>query len=230
MQITNNRRLLVVDDEDDLCEILQFNLSNEGYTVDTASSAEEALEMIPQNEYSLILLDVMMEGISGFKMAEKLKIQMKLNIPIIFLTARDTENDMLTGFSLGGDDFISKPFSIKEVIARIKAVLRRTEAATKNQQKLITIEGLVINISDKTVAIEGEQLPLTRKEFDILTLLTSSPNRTFSRDEILSKVWGTEVGVLERTIDVHITRLRKKIGVYGARIINRSNYGYSFNL
>ena len=230
MQITNNRRLLVVDDEDDLCEILQFNLTNEGYIVDTAYSAEEALKMIPKNEYSLILLDVMMEGISGFKMAEKLKLQMKLNIPIIFLTARDTENDMLTGFSLGGDDFIAKPFSVKEVIARVKAVLRRVESTTTSQQKIIKIEGLVINISDKTVAIDGELLQLTRKEFDILTLLANSPNRTFSRDEILAKVWGMEVDVLERTIDVHITRLRKKIGIYGTNIANRSNYGYSFNI
>lgn len=230
MLTTKSKRLLVVDDESDLCEILQFNLSNEGYIVDIAYSAEEALSMIPKGDYSLILLDVMMEGISGFKMAEKLKNQLKLSVPIIFLTARDTENDMLTGFSLGADDFISKPFSVKEVIARIRAVLRRVESTTVQQQKLIKIEGLIINISDKIVALDGEQLQLTRKEFDILALLASVPNRTFTRGEILDKVWGIEVDVLERTIDVHITRLRKKIGVHGTRIINRSNYGYSFNL
>lgn len=231
MKRMNNEKLLVVDDEEDICEILQFNLKSEGYVVDTAYSAEEALEMIGECEYSLILLDVMMEGMSGFKMAEKVKTQMKLNIPIIFLTAKDTENDMLTGFSIGGDDYISKPFSVKEVIARVKAVLRRVGATsnTSSNSDLIEIEDFIINIPDKTVSIAGENIQLTKKEFDILSLLVTTPNRTFSREEILAKVWSDDTLVLDRTIDVHIARLRKKIDKHGDRITNRSNYGYSFS-
>lgn len=231
MSTINNIRLLVVDDEEDLCEILQFNLKNEGYEVDVAFSAEEALEMTPQGEYSLILLDIMMDGMSGFKMAEKLKNQLKLDIPIIFLTAKDTENDMLTGFSLGCDDYISKPFSVKEVIARVKAVLRRIESK-KSPLKLTSIEvgDLVINIQDKIVTIKSENIQLTKKEFEILSLLTSVPNRTFSREEILSKIWAEDTYVLDRTVDVHIARLRKKLNEHGTRVVNRSNYGYSFNL
>ena len=231
IQKIENRRLLVVDDEEDLCEILQFNLINEGYDVDVALSAEEALEMIPEREYSLILLDVMMDGISGFKMAEKLNNQLKLNIPIIFLTAKDTENDMLTGFSLGGDDYISKPFSVKEVIARVKAVLRRVESKKiEPKLSLIEIDDLIIDITNRVVTIKAANIPLTRKEFEILSLLVSIPNRTFAREEILAKVWIEDTYVLDRTVDVHIARLRKKLNEYGARVVNRSNYGYSFNL
>lgn len=227
----SNNRLLIVDDEEDICEILQFNLRSEGYDVDVAGSAEEALEMILRYEYSLILLDVMMEGMSGFKMAEKLRNQLKLSIPIIFLTAKDTENDMLTGFSLGGDDYMSKPFSVKEVIARVKAILRRinTEKVILNQN-LIEIEDLIINIPDKVVSVAGNNIQLTKKEFDILSLLVSVPKRNFSREEILTKVWAGDTYVLDRTVDVHITRLRKKMENHGSRIVNRSNYGYSFNL
>lgn len=230
MKRINNNRLLVVDDEEDLCEILQFNLRSEGYDVDVANSAEEALEMINKEAYSLVLLDVMMEGMSGFKMAERIKHTLKLNIPIIFLTAKDTENDMLTGFSLGGDDYISKPFSVKEVIARIKAVLKRVSLNEVLSSDLVEVEDLVINITDKKVTISGEQIQLTKKEFDILSLLATTPNRNFSREEILSKVWLEDTYVFSRTIDVHITRLRKKMGNHSSRIINRSNYGYSFNL
>lgn len=226
-----NKRLLIVDDEEDICEILQFNLKSEGYEVDIANSAEQALEMIPKSEYSLILLDVMMDGISGFKMAEKLKNQLKSNIPIIFLTAKDTENDMLTGFSLDGDDYISKPFSVKEVIARTKAVLKRTDIKKViSNHNIIEIDDLVINIPDKIISIAGKNIQLTKKEFDILSLLVSTPQRIFSREEILTKVWIGNTYVLDRTVDVHITRLRKKMDKYGGLIVNRSNYGYSFTL
>ena len=231
MSKINNRRLLVVDDEEDLCEILQFNLKNEGYDVDVAFSAEKAIEMIPQGEYSLILLDIMMGGMSGFKMAEKLKTQLKIEIPIIFLTAKDTENDMLTGFSLGCDDYISKPFSVKEVIARVKAVMRRTDSKNQSEKPtIIEIDDLVINVQDKVVTIKAECIQLTKKEFEILSLLISVPNRTFSREEILAKVWVGDTYVLDRTVDVHIARLRKKLNDHGSRVVNRSNYGYSFNL
>lgn len=218
-------KILVVDDEEDLCEILRFNLENEGFVVDVSFSAEEGLKIL--HDHQLILLDVMMEGMSGFKMAEKIRRELHLNIPVIFLTAKDTENDMLTGFSLGGDDYISKPFSIKEVIARVKAVLKRSgqaESIKKNQ--IIQAGELSIDLNGKNVYLQGQTVLLTKKELEILILLAQSPNRIFSREDILNKVWREEGYVLERTVDVHITRLRKKLGEFGKRITNRSGYGY----
>ncbi len=224
-----NKEILVVDDELDIREILQFNLESEGFGVDTAISAEQALKLLENNTYQLILLDVMMGGISGFRMAEKLRKDGN-PVPIIFLTAKDTENDMLTGFSVGGDDYISKPFSIKEVIARVKAVLKRTEADNKNtEKKEFDFDGLVINLKSKQIHINGLPVMLTKKEFEILYLLFKNPLRVYSREEILDKVWGDESYVLERTVDVHITRLRKKLGSHAVYITNRSGYGYCFN-
>ena len=225
----NDYRILVVDDEEDLCEILKFNLENEGYEVDTANSAEEALKM-NISSYHLLLLDVMMGEISGFKMANILKKDKKTaQVPIIFITAKDTENDTVTGFNLGADDYISKPFSLREVIARVKAVLRRT--ATSDMEKVpeqLSYQSLVIDITKKKVSIDGEEVPLTKKEFEILFLLLQNKGRVFSREDILSRIWSDEVYVLDRTIDVNITRLRKKIGIYGKRIITRLGYGYCF--
>lgn len=228
---TQKQHLLIVDDEEDLCEILSFNLLNEGFEVDTASSAEEALEVLKanKNKYALILLDVMMDKISGFQMAKKMRQEMNIHTPVIFLTAKDTENDMLTGFSLGADDYISKPFSIKEVVARIKAVLKRSESVVGNNDQ-ITINELTIHLTTKNVVLSGEQLSLTRKEFDILLLLAQNPNKTFPRVEIMDKIWGDELIVAERTVDVHIARLRKKLCDFGNNITNRSNYGYRLNL
>lgn len=225
----NDYRILVVDDEEDLCEILKFNLENEGYEVDTANSAEEALKM-NISSYHLLLLDVMMGEISGFKMANILKKDKKTaQVPIIFITAKDTENDTVTGFNLGADDYISKPFSLREVIARVKAVLRRT--ATSDIEKVpeqLSYQSLVIDITKKKVSIDGEEVPLTKKEFEILFLLLQNKGRVFSREDILSRIWSDEVYVLDRTIDVNITRLRKKIGIYGKRIVTRLGYGYCF--
>ena len=225
----NDDRILVVDDEEDLCEILKFNLENEGYEVDTANSAEEALKM-NISSYHLLLLDVMMGEISGFKMANILKKDKKTaQVPIIFITAKDTENDTVTGFNLGADDYISKPFSLREVIARVKAVLRRT--ATSDMEKVpeqLSYQSLVIDITKKKVSIDGEEVPLTKKEFEILFLLLQNKGRVFSREDILSRIWSDEVYVLDRTIDVNITRLRKKIGIYGKRIVTRLGYGYCF--
>ncbi len=225
----NYYRILVVDDEEDLCEILKFNLENEGYEVDTANSAEEALKM-DISSYNLLLLDVMMGEISGFKMANMLKKDKKTaQVPIIFITAKDTENDTVTGFNLGADDYISKPFSLREVIARVKAVLRRTSTIeTEKVPEQITYETLVIDITKKKVCIDGEEIPLTKKEFEILFLLLQNKGRVFSREDILARVWSDEVYVLDRTIDVNITRLRKKIGIYGKRIVTRLGYGYCF--
>uniref|UniRef100_UPI003FEFDA9D response regulator transcription factor n=1 Tax=Phocaeicola sp. TaxID=2773926 RepID=UPI003FEFDA9D len=225
----NDIRILVVDDEEDLCEILKFNLENEGFWVDTANSAEEALKL-DLTRYNLLLLDVMMGEISGFKMASMLKKDKNTaSIPIIFITARDTDNDPVTGFYLGGDDSISKPFSLREVVARVKAVLRRTAETQAAQPDILTYHGLSMDIAQKRVTINGEDVALTKKEFEILKLLLKSPGKVFSREDILAKIWSDEVYVLDRTVDVNITRLRKKIGDYGKHIITRLGYGYCFD-
>ena len=224
----NNYRILVVDDEEDLCEILKFNLEMEGYTVDTANSAEEALKL-DIKQYNLLLLDVMMGEISGFKMARMLKADKDTaEIPIIIITAKDTENDTKTGFNLGADDYISKPFSLREVIMRVKAVLRRTASVQVKEEEQLQYKGLIINIPQKKVTIDDEEVSLTKKEFEILLLLLQNQGRVFSREDILAKVWHEEVYVLDRTIDVNITRLRKKIGNYGKYIVTRLGYGYCF--
>lgn len=232
MEINSKQKekILVVDDEEDICEVLKFNLENEGFIVEKAHSAEEALTIL-SDDIQLILLDVMMGGMSGFQMAQKIRTMGK-QVPIIFLTSKDTENDMLTGFSVGGDDYISKPFSIKEIIARSKAVLKRgrtEKSPDESQRENIQTGGLEINFSAKQAFISGNTLSLTRKEFEILALLAENQGRVYSRDSILQKVWEDNGYVLDRTVDVHITRLRKKLGVYGACIVNRVGYGYCFN-
>ena len=228
---TNKQNLLIVDDEEDLCEILSFNLSNEGFNIDTANSAEEALALLKEKnkQYALILLDVMMDKMSGFQMAKILRKEMDVHTPIIFLTAKDTENDMLTGFSLGADDYISKPFSIKEVVARIKAVLKRSNTVSANDEQII-LENLTINLTTKSVTYSGTQIMLTRKEYDILLLFAQNPNKTFPRSAILDKLWDNDLIVAERTVDVHIARLRKKLYNFGNNITNRSNYGYKLTI
>ena len=227
--MSEQHKILVVDDEADLREILQFNLESEGYIVDTAESAEQALRILTP-EHELILLDVMMDGMSGLKMAEKLRKDLHNETPIIFLTAKDTENDMLTGFNLGGDDYISKPFSIKEVAARVKAILKRAGNAPVATPPVIQIGAINIELGTKSVTINGQSLPLTKKEFEILSLMAQNPGRIFSREDILNRVWQNDGYVLERTVDVHITRLRKKLGEYGKIIVNRSGYGYCIEL
>ena len=221
------KRILIVDDEQDICEILSFNLTNEGYGVDTANSAEEALGKLSP-EHALVLLDVMMSGMSGYRMAEKLRKEGNA-VPIIFLTAKDTENDMLTGFSVGGDDYISKPFSLKEVSARVRAVLRRGGGAETASGDRLTIDDLTIDFQTKELFIAGEPVALTKTEFEILTLLTSNPSRLFSREEIIDRLWKDSPYITERTVDVHITRLRKKLGGKAAWITNKAGYGYRFN-
>ena len=220
-------RILVVDDEKDICDILQFNLENEGYKVDLANSGEEALSILT-DRHDLIILDVMMGGMSGFKMAERLRKEGK-SVPIIFLTAKNTENDMLTGFSLGGDDYVSKPFSVKELIARVKSVLKRVRLNKKETQTLWQHEGLTIDILNNRVTIDDVEVTLTKKEFEILSLLSQTSPNVYTRSEILSQVWGDNEFVLDRTVDVHITRLRKKLGEYSSIIVNRSGFGYYLN-
>lgn len=226
----DKRKILVVDDEETLCEILKFNLEVEGYSVDVAYSAEQALDLdLPQ--YSLILLDVMMGEINGFKMAQMLKQnQETADIPIIFCTAKDAEDEVVAGLNLGADDYITKPYSIRNVLARVKSVLRRT-AKTDNEgmdDGIIEFQTMRIDKPSKRLMIDGTEVRMTKKEFEILLLLITHRGRIFSREEILSLVWKNEVVVLDRTIDVNITRLRKKIGRYGRYIITRLGYGYGF--
>nr|WP_319998197.1 response regulator transcription factor [uncultured Draconibacterium sp.] len=221
-----NQKVLIVDDEKDLCEILQFNLESEGFTIDIANSGEEALEM-PLEEYQLILLDVMMEGVSGYKVANIIRKDRKLQVPIIFLTAKVEENDILTGFNVGADDYISKPFSIKEVVARIKAILKRGLKADEESKKVVYKE-LKIDFKKKATTIEGEPVNLTRKEYEILSLLMKNMGQYISREEILKRIWKDDVIVTERNVDVNIARLRKKIGDYGSNIKGKSGYGYCF--
>ncbi|WP_106811686.1 MULTISPECIES: response regulator transcription factor [Prevotella] len=225
-----NQRILVVDDEQDLLEILKFNLETEGYEVATASSAEEALQMDIAS-FSLLLLDVMMGGMSGFAMARKLKERpTTANVPIIFLTARDTENDTVTGFNLGADDYISKPFSLREVMVRVRAVLRRTAtSADEGEPQVLSYQGIIMNLDKKTVSIEGEDVPFTKTEFELLNLLLSERGRVFSRQELIERIWPKDVLVLDRTVDVNITRLRKKIGPFAKCIVTRLGFGYYFD-
>ncbi len=225
-----NYRILVVDDEQDLLEILKFNLETEGYTVDTATSAEEALTMDIAS-YDLLLLDVMMGGMSGFAMARRLKENAATGtVPIIFLTARDTENDTITGFNLGADDYISKPFSIREVLVRIRAVLRRTQTEEDDEEpQTLCYQGITVNLDKKTVSIDGEEVPFTKTEFELLRLLLEEKGRVFSRQELIERVWPKDVLVLDRTVDVNITRLRKKIGRFAKCIVTRLGFGYYFD-
>lgn len=224
-----DRKILIVDDEADIRDILQFNLENAGFNVDAAASAEEALEML-SSEHSLILLDVMMHGMSGFQMATHLRENGNLT-PIIFLTAKDTQDDLLEGFSAGADDYIPKPFSIQEVIARVTAVIRRTEivvgkAANKDTYKVGKVE---IDTQKKTVTVCGEAVQFSKKEFEILNLLASNVGKIFSRDDLITELWKDAPYVLDRTVDVHIARIRSKLGECKNYLTNRSGYGYTFN-
>jgi DNA-binding response OmpR family regulator len=219
-------KILVVDDEKDLCEILEFNLSSEGFEVDTAPSAEDAMKKQLDN-YDLVLLDVMMGQTSGYKLASQMRKELNLNVPIIFLTAKNTENDILTGFNVGADDYISKPFSIKEMMARVKAVLKRGRQVPVVKNTLVSGE-MEVDTESKTVHIQHHPVDLTRKEYEILVMLMKHKAHYYSREEILSRIWSDDVVVTERNVDVNIARLRKKIGIYGECIHGKSGYGYCF--
>lgn len=228
-------KILVVDDEQDICEILQYNLETEGYEVVTANSAEEALAL-PLTEFSLILLDVMMGEMSGFQMARKMKDNPETaDIPIIFITALDSEDNTVKGLNIGADDYIAKPLMMKEVKARVKAVLRRTASATKHakeaeekESNIVRYEGIMLNLDSKTATVDGDEVALTKLEFELLSLFLHKPNRVFGREDLLERCWPRDVYVQDRTVDVNITRLRKKIGDYGKLIKTRVGYGYCF--
>jgi DNA-binding response OmpR family regulator len=223
------KKILIVDDEEDLCEILQYNLDNEGFITDVAHSGEEALTM-PVNEFDLLLLDVMMGPISGFKLADILRKEQNNSVPIIFLTAKDTENDLLTGFNLGADDYISKPFSINELTARVKAVLKRSYTGKSKVNMPLLFGDLELDTVRKRVIVGNEKIELTRKEFEILKLLIENHGKIYSREDILNIVWEKDVIVTNRTVDVNITRLRNKLGKYGPSLKNKTGYGYYFEL
>lgn len=239
----NKYRILVVDDEESLCEILKFNLQKEGYEVTTALSAEEALAL-NLADYDLMILDIMMGELSGFGLARILRKRTETaETPIIFCSALDSEADKIKGLDIGADDYISKPFSLAEVMARVRSVLRRSkrvvatplveqtaEAEERVDDGIVRYETLVVNTLDKSCYIDEEEIQLTRKEFDILVLLLSSRGTILSREQIMKRVWSEEVVVLDRTIDVNITRLRKKLGIYGNNIITRTGYGYGFKI
>ncbi|MDR0559572.1 MAG: response regulator transcription factor [Prevotellaceae bacterium] len=219
-------KILVVDDDPVICEVLEFNLANEDFDIVCVHSAEEAMQKLSP-DYSLIILDVMLGGISGYKFAESLRRKSN-QIPIIFLTAKDTENDMLTGFSVGADDYVSKPFSIKEVVARVKAVLKRRPAQKENEGDIV-FDDIIINSRLKEIIIGKERIMLTKTEYGIMRLLAENPQRIFSRDDIIEIVWKESPYITERTVDVHITRLRKKLGKKAGLISNRPGFGYRFN-
>ena len=222
-------RILIVDDEETLCEVLKLNLENEGYDVDTAFSAEEVLQT-DIRRYSLILLDIMMGEISGIRFARMLKSDVATaDIPIIFCTARDSEDDMVKGLNLGADDYITKPYTVRNVIARVKSVLRRTSGhKTVEKSNILAVDGLVIDLDLKTCTVDGIEVKLTKKELELLAYLIANKGKICSRDQILANVWSEEVIVLDRTIDVNITRIRQKIGSYGTYIITRPGFGYGF--
>ena len=225
-------KILVVDDEQDICEILQYNLETEGFEVDTANSAEEALEL-PLQDYSLILLDVMMGEMSGFQMARRLKNNpVTARIPIIFITALDSEDNLVKGLNIGADDYIAKPLSMKEVKARIKAVLRRSaqseQMVTAFAENKIVYEGITLDLNAKTATCDGKELEFTKLEFELLSFFLQHANKVYSREDLLKNCWPQDVLVLDRTVDVNITRLRKKIGHYGKQIKTRVGYGYYF--
>lgn len=221
------KRILIVDDEEDLCEILQYNLNNAGFKTEVAHSAEEAIKR-SLHSFDLILLDVMMGPMSGFKLADKIRKEINLNVPIIFLTAKDTENDILTGFSIGADDYIPKPFSVNELTARVKAVLKRSRSDKVKAPVTIRYEDIEMDTIRKRLIINDEKVELTKKEFEIMKLLLENQGKVFSRDEILTTIWGHDVVVTERTVDVNITRLRTKLGNYGRNLKNKTGYGYFF--
>jgi len=223
-----DRKILIVDDEADIREILQFNLENAGFNVECASSAEEALEKLGP-EHGLILLDVMMGGISGFAMAEVLRNERNSSIPIIFLTAKSSENDLLTGFSSGGDDYIPKPFSIQEVIARVRAVLRRMVPVEEKLPDMLECGRLKIDLDAKMAYVDGEKITFSKKEFEILALLASHTGKIYSREDLINELWKDAPYVLDRTVDVHIARIRSKLGECKVYLTNRSGYGYIFN-
>lgn len=232
-----NVKILLIDDEEPICEILKYNLEKEGYEVDCAYSAEEALEL-DLRQYSLCLVDIMMERLSGYDFAKAVRKNPETaNLPLIFCSALNGEDDTVMGLNIGGDDYITKPFVISEVIARVRAVLRRSmamniakEKSREVQQpaKTVSFEGITVDLDDKICTLDGEDLNLTKTELELITFFLQHRNRIYSRDEIIKKIWSDDVIVTTRAIDTNIARLRKKLGRYGNSIVTRMGFGYGF--
>ena len=225
-------RILVVDDEETLCEVLRFNLEEAGYAVDVACSAEEALAL-DLRAYSLILLDIMMGEISGIQMARIVRNnKATASVPIIFCTARDGEEEMVAGLDLGADDYIAKPYSIRNLLARVRSVLRRAgrpqAPSGANGAATLVCGGLAVDLHSKQCRLDGQEIRMPRKEFEILALLLDNPGRIFTREELMKRIWPDNVVVVDRSVDVHITRIRSKIAPYGKHIVSRSGYGYGW--
>ena len=230
-------RILVIDDEEAVCEILKFNLEKEGYEVDCAYSAEEALDM-DLSGYSLFMVDIMMDQLSGYDFAKRVRNVTETEFtPILFCSALSNEDSVVKGLNIGADDYVTKPFVIGEVLARVRAILRRSGQATHRMPAVneradyesdVIFRTLRIDRNDNTVYLDGEELPLTRTEYDILLFFLIHRNRIYSREEIINQVWGDDVVVTNRTIDTNITRLRKKIGQYSNNLVTRQGFGYGF--
>ena len=223
-------KILIVDDESDIREILKFNLEKADFEVLEAESAEEAEPLLLQ-DVSLILLDVMLPGVSGVEFAKTVRAKFGNTLPIVFLTAKTTEDDLLEGFDAGGDDYICKPFSVKEVLARVKAVLKRCGYVADNDDGNNMIFGpLSVAFDSKTVSIDGKEVYFPRKEYDLLVLLLTHPNTYFQRSELIAEVWKDAPYVLDRTIDVHIARIRNRLGVHREMLKNKTGFGYCLEL
>lgn len=221
-------KILVVDDEHSICELMKINLEIAGYSVDMAFSAEAALEM-PLEEYSLMVFDIMMGEMSGLELVSRIRSDKRIaDVPIIVCTALGNEEPLVEGFSRGADDYIRKPFSMREFVSRVRRLLERTGRQAKTERKRVEYETLSLDMELKSCTIDGEEVSLTKKEFDLLCLFLSNPNKIFSREELLNRIWEANTYVIDRTIDVNINRLRKKMGRYGAMIVTKQGYGYGF--
>ncbi len=224
MKDKDNVKILVVDDEEALRDGVRDYLELEGYQVATAPSGEAALAMNPGG-FDLLLLDVMMGGMSGFELARRLRVDgTAARVPIIFLTAKDSEDDVVEGLALGADDYVAKPFAMRVLVARIKALLRRSQSREAGAAE----GGVVCDRASLSCRVDGREVKMPRKEFEILALLLGNPGRIFTREELMKQVWPENVVVIDRSVDVHVTRIRSKIAPYGRNIVSRSGYGYGW--
>ena len=228
------KTVLVVDDEKDIRDLIAYNLTKEGFTVVSAADGNEALEKVKQNPISVIVLDIMMPGMDGYEVCRAIRANEKTaRIPVLFLTARAAEVDQIIGLEIGGDDYIQKPVSPRVLVARVKAMLRRSEVSAapadgSREKEQIKIEGIEIDRGSYRVKIDGNEVFFPRKEFELLFYLASHPGRVYSRDNLLNQVWGDGAFVVERTVDVHVFKVREKLGPYGEKIETVKGVGYRF--
>lgn len=224
--ILDLKSILIIDNDKALCEALSFSLKKEGFFVDVSHSAEEALKL-SLTDYALLISETILPGMSGVDLIHKLKSDFETShIPVILCSTKDSDDDIADGLNFGADDYITKPFPMRVALARVKAVIRRTSENTSRRN--ITFENLELDLDSKVCTLAGRAIKMPRKEFEILALLITHRGRIFTREEILTRIWPNQVVVLDRVVDVNITRLRSKIGHYGRHIITRSGYGYGF--